>query len=111
MKEVKEKETSKLHLDEPICNETQGYIELDFPYFDWTIKMQVADEWNTNGDPDTWLRIFEQKGDDEVDVTFKYMLMPDGPGYIRPTLYNLREVMRILDENIEEEEDEGHDGD
>jgi hypothetical protein len=81
-----------------MCESAPGYYELDFTYFDWTIHIRVCDEFNISPEPETWLKICDA---DEADVTRKYMHMPDGPGFIRPTMYNIREVIRILDENMD----------
>jgi len=94
MREVKPKVT---HEDEPTVEYAPGYQVLSFPYFDWTIKMKVTDEWNLALYPDVYLRIYE--GDE--DVTHKFMLMDESPGFIRPTLYNLTQMCYILSENME----------
>ena len=91
------------HDDEPTVQYAPGYQILEFPFFQWYIQMKVADEWNQAILPEVYIRILD---DDMTDVTAQFMQMKDSPGFIRPTLYNLRRVMDILEENLEDAEDD-----
>jgi hypothetical protein len=103
MKEIQAKPAEVTHEDEPLVQYAPGYEVLTFPFYQFEIKMKCADEWNTANNPDVYVKIYNEDG---RDVTFDYYDMQDGPGYIRPTLYNLKDVLDLLTENIEALEDE-----
>ena len=89
------------HDGEPITKAVPGYYEVEFPYYDFDIRLRIEDEWQVVPDPDTSLTIYR----DQKDVTHDYMYMGDSPGFIRPTLYNLKQVLSLLDENMDVEMD------
>jgi hypothetical protein len=110
MKEIQPKPIEVTHEDEPLVQYKPGYEVLTFPFYNFEIKMKCADEWNSTHNPEVYIKIYNEDG---RDVTLDYYTMEDGPGYIRPTLYNLKDVLDLLTENIEaleeEEEEEAKD--
>ena len=97
---MKEKKPEFDRHGEPEVRYATGYELIKFPYYLFDVHIKVADHWNKAKDPDVYIKVFR----DDRDVTPEYFDME--AGVIRPTLYNLREVLNILDENLEAEWDE-----
>lgn len=99
MKEVKQRID---HTGEPLVDYgEQGYALLTFPYYEFEIQLKCLDKFNDMPDPEVHLKIFR----DERDVTPEYFDISGSPGYIRPTIYNIKQVLEILDENLMAEEE------
>jgi hypothetical protein len=103
---MKELVADVTHEDEPQVEYSPGYQVLTFPFYHFVIVMKVATEWNMAPKPEVYIKIYNE---DERDVTADYMYMDGSPGFIRPTLYNLKEVMAILEENMEADDEEEED--
>ncbi len=90
------------HDGEPITEYSPGYEIWEFPYCDFDIRIKVADQFLNVAEPEVYIKIYR----DDRDVTNDYMFMGDSPGFIRPTLPNLQQILSILDENMETEFEE-----
>jgi hypothetical protein len=90
----------------------EGRIEYDnhyafmvvFDYLDFRIQLSLQDEWNATEETikETGIKILKVDDDgNKQDVTTKFFIF-DAKNHdfqIRPTLDNVREIMRILEEN------------
>jgi hypothetical protein len=83
--------------------------------WDWNgfrIKLLLVDEYTDDAEEvaKCCIKIFKEYVHEgkscHIDVTERYFLFPAGQErkIIRPTLDNIREVMRILEENLADEE-------
>jgi hypothetical protein len=103
MKEVKRKID---HEGEPLVDYgEQGYAMLTFPYYDFEVQLKCVDPFSDASEPEVHLKVFR----DERDVTPEYFDLTVGPGYIRPTMWNIKQVLEILDENMYAEDDAEYD--
>ncbi len=86
--------------DEPEFEYCPGYYVISFPFFDFDITLKIQDEYNTAKQPDIYIRVMR----DNENVTGKFVIMDNAPD-VRPTLYNLYQICRLIIDNMEDVED------